>query len=161
MIGSISVLVGLVFVGLELRQNAESVQSQTRSQIATAYADLIASQREDNGLLEALAKTRAGQELTPLEHLKVRLNTAAHLRLAENSFYQYRLGYYSEEEFDAERRFWRSYYSVPLLRVFWEETKEGFSSQFQNELDSIIYASQEVSSKQTQAPYNVQSPPNE
>jgi len=46
-LGSVAVLVGLVFVGLELRQNAESVRSQTRSQISIAYSELIESQRED------------------------------------------------------------------------------------------------------------------
>ncbi len=128
-----------MFIAVELRQNSESVKSQTRAQISIAYADLIDSQRSDDVLLQAISKMRRGEDLSELERMKVDYNVAAHMRLAENSHYQYRQGNYSEEEYAAERGFWKRYFAESRARrQQWDRIKPGFSEAFQKEVEEFL-----------------------
>jgi len=140
----ILVLVGLVFVGLELRQNSAAVQSQTRSDISIAYADALHSFREDQDLIQTLIKRDSGAELSEAERTQILYYVASLLRLGENSFYQLREGNYSEEEFEGEKDFWMDFLSDPETvqdwsnREFWEEIKSDFAPAFREDLDRLL-----------------------
>ena len=136
-INPLLVLVGLVFVGLELRQNSAAVQFQTRSQISIAYAELLQTQRLDQGLGDASINFLQ-DEPTPREQRVLRLNILAHLRLGENSFYQLREGNYSDREFEGELHYWQGFINTPLNRQVWEQVKNDFSPDFRAELDALV-----------------------
>jgi hypothetical protein len=138
LIANIGVIAGIVFVGLELRQNSNAVRSQTRSQISIAYAELLQTQMLDNEFQEARIQAQGGEPMAPLGQSKMRFNILAHLRLAENSFYQFREGNYSESEFDGERNFWRAFIARPQFREIWEDVKSDFSPDFRQEMEALI-----------------------
>ena len=137
-LSALAVVVGLLFVALELRLNSEALRSQTRTEIADAYAQLIATHSADDSFIQADLKLENGDELSAFERMKIDYSVNAHLRLAENSFYQYREGNYSEEEFEAERRFWSVYLSNTIRRSMWDKYKHGFSEEFRNQMDDLL-----------------------
>jgi predicted glycosyltransferase involved in capsule biosynthesis len=137
-LANLGVIAGIAFLAVELRQNSDAVQSQTRSQISIAYAELLQTQRQDERLLEAGIKRSRGEPLEPIDLAKIRLNVFAHLRLGENTFFQLREGNYSEDEFDGERNWWKNYLSQPVNREIWESAKFDFSPAFRQELDALV-----------------------
>jgi len=138
MLSALAVVVGLFFVAMELRLNSEALRAQTRAEISNAYTQLIAMHTADDSFIHADLKLESGEELSSFERMKIDYSVNAHFRLAENSFYQYREGNYSEEEFEAERRFWRVYLSNSIRRSMWDKYKYGFSEDFQNQMDDLL-----------------------
>ena len=137
-LGSLGVLATLVYLAIQVRQNSKLVVAQTRSEIAIAYANHINSQREDKALVTAGQKIRNGEKLSETEASLIFYDAAASLRLAENAFYQARIGHYSNNEFEAEKRFWADYFSTELRRKFWEASKGNYSIDFAQEFDELL-----------------------
>ena len=132
------VLLGLIFVGLELKQSTDAVKAQTRSQISVAYAEYIRTFAEDEEILETYGKALSGAPLQGIESVRFELMMTSLLRLAENTFYQHREGNYSDSEFQGEREFWKRTLSAPELRESWERWKRDFSPEFRREIDALL-----------------------
>ena len=132
------VVLGLIFVGLQLKQSNDAVRAQTRSQISIAYAEFIAARSLNEGILATEMKIRSGEPLEGIDLARYRASLTAVLRLAENSFYQYREGNYSESEFQGEKDFWSRYLAGSVNRELWEQVKRDFSPEFRNEIDELL-----------------------
>jgi hypothetical protein len=137
-VGGVGIIASLIFVGIQLQQSSDAVKAQTRSQISIAYSQMIQSQRQDQGYISTTIKLRNNESLDEIERLRWELNMGSIMRLAENSFYQYRNGNYSEREFEGERDFWKQYFSSPYNLEVWSKLKNGFSPDFREDIDKLI-----------------------
>lgn len=134
LIGIAAVVVGLLFVGYELRQNQLGLQVQARASLAQIDIESIRSVREDDALLAALSE-RSG---TPVEELRFSFWIREQTRTAEHHFYQYRIGAIDQEEFNGMTAMWKAIFSSPEYREWWDRYKSGFSTAFQREFDELI-----------------------
>lgn len=93
MFAALGVILGLLFVGLELRQNTAAVRAAALNDLATGARDLLLAVSTDAELSELYHRwIIADASLTPIERTRIRLLIAAMLRSAENAFLQSRIG---------------------------------------------------------------------
>ena len=136
-IGVLSLLLGLLLVAYELRQNSMAAQAQTRVALTQIAHDMIRAE-SDPGMAEINEALRQGEPLTADQRRIEALNLALHFRSAENIFFQHRIGTLDDDEFSGYLNFYRRQFSQPHVIVTWEAQKEIFSREFQREIAVLI-----------------------
>ena len=95
--GGAAIIISLVFLILEIRNNTEATYAANRQSIATRTEQLLIARATSPHLAEIEGKLRAGEELSSQELSMHVDQLAAFLRLAEESYLLYRDGQLSEE----------------------------------------------------------------
>ena len=106
LIANLGVIAGLVFLIIEIDQNNNMMQAQTRSSISEAIIDNIQMGMEP-AIVSAYLKQESGESLSLEEEYLLDQATNATLRLWENTHYQYRMRLFDEDEFEADLAVWR------------------------------------------------------
>jgi len=138
-VGVLAVLLGLVFVGLELRQNSELLRITATQTLAAEYSDALEVITYDD---EAACVHALGS------HGLNNLNEVQCLRFFVQMFLVFRsaeqLHYYSLEGM-VEDRVWRGFdrqsqevANLPGVREWWEVRSTWFSGAFQAYVGDII-----------------------
>ena len=116
LIANISVVAGIVFLAVEVRQNTESQKEAIRFAQASAYqerafaaASLWSSNAGSPELIEAIvafedaggidSAVEALAALSAEDRYRIHLNMHAQLAILDNNFYQYRQGYLDEDRY--------------------------------------------------------------
>ncbi len=136
LVGILAVVVGLFFVGFELQQNQLGLQAQTRASLAQIDIESIRSFRLDDQLMQQRVGT--DPRYNSVEELRNSLWIREVARTAEHHFYQYRIGTFDSREFQGVRTLWKSRFSTPEYRNWWNANKAEFSTVFQDEFDALI-----------------------
>jgi hypothetical protein len=140
---NIGVLAGIIFLGLELKQNTDIVRAQTRDSMTEKILEMrytLATSRE-------LAELMAGENIIEAfeqnaDYLMLSSFIDAIIRIWENEWYQYQQGLFDEVEMEARRETWEFSLRVePAFISFWELRRGTYSESFTEELDSIIESS--------------------
>jgi hypothetical protein len=136
LIGLAAVVVGLVFVGLELRQNQLDLRAQSRATLSLIDIEQIRSLREDEALMQRLVDQDPG--LSSVDEFREQTWMRELARTAEHQFYQYRIGTFDEREFEGMRNLWKRGFGRPRYRDWWEANKQEFSATFRDEFDALL-----------------------
>ncbi len=140
LLANIGVLVGIVFLAMEIQQNTEMMRAQTRDSITEKQmmlSEWIGTSEYAAGLMY---EGFAGR----LEPNTQRYTSFVFLvngiwREWENSLYQHRLGLFSDDEFSARRNRWEMFMlGGPGARELWAIIRETYSVDFRSEIDSIV-----------------------
>ena len=135
---SVAVIMGIVFLGLEIRQNTEMMRSQTRDAISEKqmmFSEWVATEIE---LANTIAKVNSGEELTPGEATQHAYFLAGVWREWENSHYQFEQGLFDRDEFEPRMNRWVSTMRVKAVRDAWVATRMNYSPSFRVEVDRIV-----------------------
>jgi hypothetical protein len=135
---SIAVIMGIVFLGLEIRQNTDMMRSQTRDSISEKqmmFSEWVATEID---LADTIAKVNAGEEVTPGEAVQHAYFLAGVWREWENSHYQFEQGLFDRDEFEPRTNRWVSMMRVKANRDAWLATRMNYSPSFRAEVDRII-----------------------
>ena len=136
---NIGVLIGIILVVVELDQNREMVQAQTRNDISQQLTNRLLTMASNAQLASVKRRAEAGEELTVDEEHQYYLSFVANMRDWENMHYQYRHGTFDETEFDAERITWRSLInSNKAFAAGWCQTRQNYSSEFVAEIENLL-----------------------
>ena len=136
---NIGVLVGIILLIVELDQNRQAVQAQTRSNLSQGIVDYMSVVAGDGELASLRRRIDLGEEATEDEQYQYSLITRALVRYWENVHYQYRKGLYDESEFAAHREAWRDYFAFSQAIVeFWCGTRHSMSREFAEEIDGLL-----------------------
>ena len=138
LVANIGVLFGIVLLAYELRQNSLAVEAQTRSSIAGDTADALWRQIEHDGLSVALRKLVRGEQLDADEDWLLARHAHITFRRWENIYYQYRVGLYDEEEFAAQAANWKRLAHASLLRPYWADMRDAYSTDFVELVDGFF-----------------------
>ena len=139
LLGNAGVIVGILLLGYELNQNRESMQAQTRSDIANQLSSMVFQDLNTPGLPQALLKALAGEPLTPIEEFLLEWRSIAYWRYRENVNYQYRNGLYEDEEYLPQRASWiRFINEQDFTRRNWCNQRDQRSAEFVLEINSLI-----------------------
>ncbi len=140
--GIFGVLIGLMLLIVELRQNQDLMRAQTRHDIAEMVVEILYVPAANKQLADIMYRANLGENLTPEETHQFTMRTNALFRFWENLHYQYRQGLYDESEFDTHRRAWRSLLTGPTvsigIRTYWCENQFHYSSAFKEVLNEQI-----------------------
>ena len=142
LIANIGVIASIVFLGLEMQQNTAMMQSQTRNSIVenqlTFYERII-----DNYDFARIEREFRDTDTDPYpigspERFQYTLYVASQLRMWENEFYQYQIGLFDSEEFEARTNLWRTQISNPTKLESWRVQERSFAPDFRNYLNEMI-----------------------
>jgi hypothetical protein len=129
--GAVAVVVSLVYVGKQLQQNTEAIQTQTSQQVMATYTDAQVAILGESPLAPLMVKAESGQETTAEEDY--RLNVWAHLVIGnwEQSYRNHRDGLLQEEVWQAWDRFFRSNMEIEYFRDAWVNNPiDGYTVSF-------------------------------
>ena len=136
---NVGVLIGIVLLIVELDQNHEAVQAQTRSTVSQGIVDYMSLVAGNSELASLRRRIDLGEEATEEEQYRYGLITRALVRYWENVHYQYRQGLYDDAEFAAHREAIRGYFAYSKAMVeFWCANKHGMSREFAQEIDGLL-----------------------
>ena len=140
-ISAVAVVVSLVYVGSEIRQNTEATQGATRQAILQADLEYLGATLDPATLLAAEAKLEAGLKLSLAEQFVLIERQHVNFRLFENAFYQYRAGLLVDERWETYRLIIarRMAESEPT-RTMWAKQGRHFDAAFQREVEAIVEA---------------------
>ena len=136
LLGMLSVLAGLLFVGLEMRQSqriAIGAQQQTRAQMGMETA----FHWSDNGMDSEVFFRANNSELTEEEISYLRADANVWWYIYESDFEQYKLGLMEEEVWQAKLRGIESYYNLCVARGIYRDRSQVFSENFKEVVQSM------------------------
>ncbi len=136
---SLGVILGILFLGLEIRQNTEMMRSQARDAITDKqmmFSEWVATEPE---MAAAIAEASNGlQNMKPDHRIMYLYFLAGVWREWENSFYQFQHGLFDREEFEPRMLRWRSQMETEAARVQWAATKAWFAPGFRAVVDGYV-----------------------
>lgn len=135
-IGAIVIVITLIYLALQVRQNTNALHAQSRQGIlAAAQADMFAI-IENPDVALSLVKTGP---LSPEENVKLGLWLTAILRVREFAWLQYRNGVIDEPQWGTERLVLQNVLRHPRSRAWWELVgRRVFGSEFVTFVDDLI-----------------------
>lgn len=135
------VLVGLLLVLLQLRQNRDLMRAQVRHDLAEGIVDLLAAVAGNAQLAGVLRRGALGESLTPDERFQFEFRGNALFRYWEDVHYQFRQGLYDQVEYSSQKAAFRATLAGNVgLVAYWREVRALYSPRFAAELDDLLPA---------------------
>ena len=126
-LANVGVLAGIVFLGVELRQNNQLLSTQAQMQLDENRRGESEAIYGDESLARILVKAEHGEDLDPVETLRLeRFYRTSFLRW-ESDYRQLRAGFLEDLRADAING---ALYSNPRMLEMWEKSKVGFPPDF-------------------------------
>ena len=136
---NVGVLVGIVFLAVEIRQNTDMTRAQITQSRAEAAMSLADSSYNSEYIPDIWIKSQEGEPLTAAENFRFRVWLRASLRNQDNNFQQYKQGLLGDHIPELVSRVVRTTIaSSPSGREYWEGAKFGYSVEFIKYVDSVI-----------------------
>ena len=130
LIGFISVIASLVFVGMEISQNTTAVRGSTNQAISDQASELyltIATDRNLAGLVKKLYDDVPKEDFDSIDEMQLFLTVMTGLRRVENIYLQLEDNILDDRAFD---RIGLSFYRSKYGRQIWDENKQFFDRNF-------------------------------
>ena len=139
-LGGIGVVASLIYVAIQIRNNARAVRASTYQQISNSFVshwDGLAQNSEFCSLLR-----RGGDDFTKLkddtEQTRFYFHLMASMRRFENAWFQYRVGVLKEADWQAIAYDMSSLLSYPGARFAWDGIKNRSSEEFRVFVDELV-----------------------
>jgi hypothetical protein len=115
-----AVVLGLVFVGYELRQNTAMMRGSTMQAISDKYVDYVTALVDPvpADLMRRVHSGETTENFTPLENTQINILFNAFVQMLENSFLQHREGLVSEAVFASYGWTW-GMIQTPRFEEYW------------------------------------------
>ncbi len=133
-----AILLGLIFVGLELKQNTEAVESQTSQgllELANQANNQIASDRQLAELLLRVIKDV--DELNELEALQYSRFVHSEMNIWEHAFFSHANGTMHSDLWSGYDMAYRRFFCEAWSKEVWRRIEDGFSEQFKAHVNKI------------------------
>jgi hypothetical protein len=136
---NLGVLAGIILLILELDQNREAIQAQTRNDISQGAIGVVSLAIDNPHLAEVIVRYNRGEELSDSEQYILDSRSEIIFRYFENVHYQYRLGTYDEDEFSRQMVTMKVVAAnTPSLRKYWCENSSIFSERYEEAANEIF-----------------------
>ena len=138
---NIAVLIGIVLIIVELRQNHELMRAATRNEISQSELALLGSMASNPELVETMLRAGRGEDLTDAERFLVTVQSEAVFRVWQNVHYQGRNGLYDRDEFQSHIATMRAVLShSPWLIDYWCQSRAVYPREFIIEINGLVPA---------------------
>ena len=135
----LALIVSLVFVGFQIRQNTRATQAASHNDISIAFSELNQTWADNHALSEIVMKgMNDRQALNPVEQWRYDATCRAYFHIVHTMFMQARLGVGDKSIMFAEERGLKTVLSTPGGKEFWMENPYGFSEEFRAYIDRLI-----------------------
>ena len=139
--GAIAVVVTLIFLTLQMRQNTRATRASLRQNITQMTISGLYVGIDDESFSDVFYRAWWKQgEITEPEEVRFRRFMIAMWRSSENAFHQFRDGFYPTTEWettvDMHAAFTRR--GGARVREYWDEVRQTFDSEFVTEFESKL-----------------------
>lgn len=136
---SCGVMLGILFLGLEIRQNTEMMRSQARDSITDKqmmYSEWVTTEPE---MAVAIAAASGGMaNMEPTHRVMYAYFITGVWREWENSYYQYQRGLFDAQEFEPRMLRWRSQMQSSAARNQWSASRSWYAPGFRDVVDEFV-----------------------
>ena len=149
---SAGVILGILFLGMEIRQNTEMMKSQARDAITEKqmmFSEWVTTEPEMAVAIVAAAQGLGSMD--PEHRIMYQYFLAGVWREWENSYYQFQRGLFDSQEFEPRMERWRSQMTEPAARIQWAATRQWYAPGFRQVVDDFV---QVIESRRSENPDN-------
>ena len=133
------VLVGIMLLIMEIDQNRQAIQAQTRNDIAQGAIGVVSLAIDNPHLADILVRSNRGEDISESEAYILDSRSETIFRYFENVHYQYRLGTYDEGEFSRQMVTMKVVATnTPSLRRYWCANASMFSEEYERAANEIF-----------------------
>lgn len=125
LIGLAAVVLSVLLLGLEIRQNTEVASAQAMAELNAAANDLLSAEAENESLAAILVRGDLDlASLSAVEARRYRSHVYALINTADAAHGFYQRGILDEDDFSGWRAFTCDYLAGASVNVVWNETRE-------------------------------------
>ncbi len=136
---AVLVIVSLIYVGIQIRQNTDTLKVRTAHDAAEDLADLYLLPAQNGEYADIFFRGLQDLEsLEPVEKLRFYAYFHKFFRTYENAHYQFTRGALEAEPFEGLSQQMILMKTSPGLPAYWQDRKEFFSKPFQEFVDNEI-----------------------
>lgn len=162
-ISALAVVITLIFLLVEIRQNTEQSKLNARAVEIAAYQDLISQIHDINSLFienpdfsELLVRFNNGETLTESEENQISRYCWSLIRHGDMAYYQYERGAITEERLLAALGPLNEMRVIPQMRDVWDRRRDGLAEGYQNYIDHYFAEhDRSVAAKETKAAVDI------
>ena len=137
-IGGLAVLVTLVYLALQIRQNTKEVQNATIQRILEQSTAIFGNEYSSGLPTEKiLLRVKSGGDLSEEDKGVLRMFALRNLQLFEQVYLQHQEGRISEEIMDAYNNRIQNQFSFPAWHENWELIRPYYTSRFSQYVDKL------------------------
>jgi hypothetical protein len=134
-VSSVAVVVTLIILIVEIRQNTEALGAQSRQSVLVAAQTELLKVVDHPEMIAAISKPGP---LTAEENIQIDALFTASMRAREFAWLQFRSGLIDEEQWQTELAVIRSILSSPRIRLWWSRVgRTYFSAKFARFVDDL------------------------
>jgi len=138
-VGGIAVVVSLIYLAVQVRQNTKSIRNSTLQANTALWSSVLVSLSEPE-LVKAYAVGMSGKtDIKPMQYTQFFLICRCLFVAFENQYYQYTQGALDRETYRGyERSMSYQLLSFAGFRVWWQQSRDAFSPAFVDHVDQLI-----------------------
>ena len=130
-VSAVAVVVSVLYLAIQIRQNTRSLRAQAHQSITTHIAELNRTIVEYDEVAEILERGLEDPTvLTPAEARRFNAYNSARFRHYDNIYYQYRVGVLEESQWVGFSRMLRFHFMQAGLRRWWNDSTAFYSPEF-------------------------------
>jgi hypothetical protein len=136
---AVLVIVSLIYVGIQIRQNTKTVRGSTLQRNTDFWGTLFLRLAEPE-VVRAYGAGLAGQpDIRPVHYTQFFFICRAMFLGLENQYYQFRQGILDDATYlGYERSIQTQLLAFPGFRIWWQQSRSVFSPVFVTHIDSMI-----------------------
>ena len=133
-LSAIAILITLVYLAVQTRQNTLAVEAATRQATLDNVFDLLSQVMEDPDIWLSLVK----DELTETERVKVSAYLFSVMERTQASWFQYRAGALDEQSWSRVREPTAANILLVQGNRWWNYFQDGFDPEFRDHMNDIV-----------------------
>ena len=137
-VGAIGVVLTLIYLAVQIRQNTKSVQSAAEFDVLNAWNALHNLRASDGELNEILTKGWRGKELSFSERNRFNSLCYSQFNIYHAIYYQHESGVLRQELWEAFNEGLAAILEFETMKSWIDENRLGFGRSFLNYVDALI-----------------------
>jgi len=137
-VGAIAVVVTLVYLAIQMRQNTNALKLTAVRSVTEELQDMFSLAASDRELTEIIVKASRESGLQGTERARYYMFTNNLVRVYENAYLQSRVGVIDKAHWEGMTRMMIDYTSMAAFQGFWADRKHWVSNDFQEYMDKKV-----------------------
>jgi hypothetical protein len=139
LIGAAGVILTLVYLAHQIRQNTRAIRAQTHQAITTANLGMAMGLAESEGLAGVLVRGLADfDSLEPADRLRAVGWFNSFLKFGENTHYQFLQGSLEKSVWEGWMVILENWVTQPGPRKYWTERRDAFQPAFRELVENML-----------------------
>jgi hypothetical protein len=143
-VGGVAVVIGLFFVGMEIRGNTIAQQFTATQVLVSEYNDAISSINDKDFICIYIRATQDFKNLSQAEKIRFSILMQPVFRTFEQIHYSALHGTIDQNVYSGLQRQFAAIMAVPGTRQYWQARGDWFGDTFQEYVDGVISGSKGV-----------------